>query len=148
MENPKVFLRIETPFSLKNPRTLYMALMVVLLPLGMAAVTVMMFLIPQKDPNVSYYFAGLAIVWFFMGVIPVSLMTFNSYARVEDGDLLVNQLGFVEKRYLRGTLEKVKRENGRLVIYAVGKPVASMPGNPAAEELVRYLRIPEETKPF
>ena len=144
MENNKVYLRIETPFSVKNPITMRMALLVGLMPLVMIAVSVMLFLTPMANPNVPYYFAGLAVVWFVMGLIPVSLMIFNGYARAEDGDLIVNQLGFGEKRYPRGTARKALKEGGRLVIYGDGKPLASMPKSEAAENLVRSLYIPME----
>ncbi len=144
MDNAKVYLRIETPFSPKNRKTLFFALHMIISVVFMAVVAVMMYQIPHENPNVPQMVLGVAIAWLIMGAIPTTLILFNTYARVEEGELIVNSLGFSEKRYPRGTAKKAVKEGEHTVIYGDDKPLVSMLSSKAADDLVRSLRIPIE----
>ncbi len=137
MEN-KVYLRVGTPRTLKDPVTLKMVIMMVGCCLGMVAVTVMMFV---QGSEIAPRFAIIAVVWLFSGAIPCTLLIFNSYARIEDRELVINNLGFSEKRIPFSQVEKAAKQNGRIAIYAGGKTVVTMPDNEAARGLLRRLPV-------
>ena len=146
MENKKVLLRFETPFSLQNPNTLRMVLMVASTVVMIPVLLVVLY----RNPNTMELAQRMTVffaIWFVLGAIPCALMLFNSYARIQDEDLVVNAYGFAEKRYPRGSLQKVVKQGSRLVIYADGKAVASMPNSEAARALSQSLRIPTEGFP-
>ena len=88
------------------------------------------------------------LIWLVMGAIPMALMIFNSYAMATDEDLIVNPLGFYQKRYPRHTLQRAAhmkvKGTIRISIFVDGKQVVSMPDNAAARNLVRNLRIPAD----
>ncbi len=141
MESRKVLLRFETPFSLRNPNTLRMVLIMASTVVMFPVVLLMLYRNSETQDVarlLSIVFAG----WLVMGAIPCALMLFNGYARIRDEDLVVNATGFFEKRYSRTSLQKSVVTGGRVEIWAGGKSVASMPDSEAARELVRALGIP------
>ena len=145
MENKKVLLRFETPFSLRNTNTLRMVLMMASTVVMIPVVLVMLYRNSETQDTaqlLSIFFAFL----FVLGDIPCTLMLFNSYARIQDEDLVVNALGFREKHYSRTSLQKSVVTGGRVEIWVGGKSVASMPDSEAARELVRSLGIPVPTE--
>ena len=137
----KVYLRIGTPRSMKDPIARRMVINLVLCTLGLAAVMVMSYVKETETANILAVFAA---VWFVTGAIPVSLIIFNSYAYIQDGELVCNKLGFYEQHYAFSVLEKVELVKSRVVVFSDGKPLVSMPDNEAARELVRQLRVPSE----
>ena len=145
MDNGKIYLRIETPFSLKNRRTLGFFLRGIISVVLISAAVVTLYQLPNEDPGVPKMFLGFAIFWLIMGFIPTNLLLFNAYARIEDGELIVNALGFAEKHYPCGTAKKAVKKGGYTVIYGDNKPLVSILNGEAADDLVRSLRIPVET---
>lgn len=147
MENEKVFLRIETPFSLKNKNTRKLALLMGAMPILMIAMLVMLYTSNATQELAQRMTIAVAL-WFVFGAVPCVRIVFCAYAMAVDGDLVVDQLGFLPKRYPRQALQKAVRTmyKGymRIEIYADGKAVVSMPDNAAARSLVRNLRIPAE----
>lgn len=147
MENEKVLLRIETPFSLQNKNTRTLVLIMGSLPIMMIAMLVMLYC-KDTTQELAQRMTIFAAAWFVLGAIPSVRIIFFAYAMAEDGDLIVDQLGFFPKRYPRNTLQKavqtVNKGYVRIEIYAEGKSVVSMPDNAAARSLVRKLRIPAE----
>ena len=139
----KVFLRIETPFSLKNAYTRKMVWTIVSLPVMMLALVVYLHLTPNMQ-DLAGRMTLVFVIWFVMGAIPCTLLILNSYARICDEELVVNSFGFFEKHYPLDSLQKAAKSGQRIAIYANGKPIVSMPDNPAARNLVRRLRIHTE----
>ena len=139
----KVFLRIETPFSLKNAYTRKMVWMIVSLPVMMLALVVYLHLTPNMQ-DLAGRMTLLFVIWFVMGAIPCTLLILNSYARICDEELVVNSLGFFEKHYPRESLQKAAKSGQRIAIYANDKPIVSLPDNPAARDLVHRLRLQME----
>ena len=143
MENEKVFLRIETPFSLTNPNTRSFALMVVGTPIMMVGMLFFLYNSPN-NLELAQRMTIFCALWFIMGEIPCALLLFNSYAVIREEELVVNAIGFFEKRYPREVLQKAVKSGSRIEIYSGGKAVASMPDSDAARTLVRNLRIPAD----
>jgi len=139
MNSEKVYLRIETPFSFRNPKTRQMALY-----MGTIVAAILLVLIGLYVSNrelaerMTIFFA----LWAVLGALPVVLMVFNSYAMVVDGDLVCNNLGFMKKRYSRESLTKAVRKDNHIEIYADTGKVVSLPDNAAAKHLVEKLRLP------
>ena len=142
MKSEKVFLRIDTPFSLKNPKTLqmvcYMGSVILMCPL------LMLWLYNSGPANreLAERLSVFFVLWAVMGAIPTVLLVFNSYAMVVDEELICNNLGFLPKRYPRECLSKAVRKGSRIEIYADTKRIVSMPDNQAAKQLVAMLRLP------
>ena len=143
MENEKVFLRIETPFSICNPTTRTYVLMGVGMPLMMVALLVILYSSPNNIELAQRLLPFYAL-WFLMGEIPCMLLFFNSYALIREEELVVNSLGFYEKRYPREVLQKAVKVGSRIEIHAGGKAIVSMPDSDAARNLVRNFRIPAD----
>ncbi len=134
----KVYLRVGTPRSMKDPATRSMVFKMALCTFGLIAVTVMNFTMGMEYAKT---FAVFFVLWLFIGAIPLCFIVFNSYVYVTDGELICNMIGFYEKHYAIAELEQVKQVKDRLVVYAKGKELVSMPDNEAARELVSKLHL-------
>ena len=141
MERRKVYLRIQTPRSMKDPTARTMAMMIVFYAVAMLAVTVM---VNVEGLDFAGTFTLVAAAWMVVGLVPFTLMIFNSYACVKDEDLVCNSIGLFDKRYPRSALDKAVRVGSKLRIYSGRKAIVTMPDSEAARELVRSLHIPTE----
>ena len=142
MNSEKVYLRIETPFSLKNPKTRKMALNMGLLIVAFALLLIWLYTGAPENRDLAERMTIFFVLWTVCGALPVMLMTFNGYAMVENGDLVCNSLGFLKKRYPRESLSKAVRKGDRIEIYADAKMVVSLPDNDSAKCLVEKLCLP------
>lgn len=138
MDRQKVYMNIGTPFSLKNPYTLRMFLILTASIVMMAAMVAFQYI---SGSEMADRMLLIAIAWVVMGVIPFVMIIFCSYVYVDDGDLVSMFMGVWKKRIPRSSLEKYAYGNNRIQIYANGKVVASVMDCDAAFELVRKLRL-------
>lgn len=136
----KVYLRIETPFSLKHPKTRAMALYMVFIIVAMAAVVALLWSNPENRElakRMGIFFA----LWFTLGGLPCAVMIFNSYVRIVDGDLICNKFGFFEKRYPRGSVDRAVRTGRQIQLFSGGKVIATLPDTAPARHLISRLRL-------
>ena len=138
MDRQKVFVHIATPFSLKNPYTLRLVLIMTASIVMMAAMLVFLY---TSGSEMADRMLLIAIAWAVMGFIPYVMILFCSHVYVDDGDLVSMFMGVWKKRIPRSSLEKYAYANNRIQIYANGKVVASVMDCDAARELVRKLRL-------
>ena len=137
----KVYLRIETPFSLKNPKTRAMALYIVAIPIGMAILVISLLNGNSANQELAKRLAIVFALWFTLGGLPCAVMIFNSYVKIVDGDLVCNKLGFREKRYPRQQLQKAVSIGNRIEIIAAGKTLVTLPASGPARHLISRLRL-------
>ena len=136
----KVYLKIETPFSLKNPKTKAMAMYLVFLVVVMTGLVAILWNQPENRElakQLGVFFA----LWFLLGGVPCAVMIFNSYARVEDGDLICNKFGFFEKRYPKGSVDRAVATPRQIQLFSQGKVIITLPNNGPARNLVSRLRL-------
>ena len=142
MNSEKVFLRIETPFSFRNPKTRQMASRMGLVIAAFPLLLLWLYNGTPENRELAARMTPFFVLWAVFGVVPVLLMTFNSYAMVVDGELVCNHLGFLKKRYPRETLSKAVRKGQHIEIYADTKMVVALPDSDAAKHLMEELRLP------
>ena len=142
MNCEKVYLRIDTPFTMKNPKTRQLVLRMASMPVMMLLLLAWLYSNGEVNQELAERMTLLCALWAVLGALPTVLMIFNGYAMVIDGDLVCNNLGFLKKRYPRERLSKAVRKANRIEIYADTKRVVSLPDNDAAKRLVEKLRLP------
>ena len=142
METEKVFLRIETPFSIKNTKTRQMVLSIGSIIVAAPLLLIWLYTGTPENRELAERMTIFFVLWAVLGALPVALMFFNSYALVRDDNLICNNLGFLKKQYPRESLSKAVRKKNRIEIYTDTKMVVSLPDNVAAKCLVEKLRLP------
>ena len=147
MKREKVYLRIETPLSVKGPITRQL-----ILRLGFTVIAVPALLLwlyngtPENRELADTLIRFFALIAVF-GYFPIVMMYFNSYAMVVDEDLICNQIGFWKKRYPRQVITKAVRTTSQIrphmqiEIYAGSKRIVVLPDNDAAKRLVEQLHL-------
>ena len=138
MDRQKVFVNIATPFSLKNPNTLRMVLMMTMSTAMMPAMLIFLY---ASGSDIADRMLLIVIAWAVMGAIPCMMHIFCSHVYVDDGDLVSVFMGIFKKRIPRSSLKKYAYANNRIQFFANGKVVASVVDCDAARELVRVLRL-------
>ena len=136
----KVYLKIETPFSMKNPKTRAMALYMAFIVLAMAAVVALLWNNPENR-DLAKRLGVFFLLWFGLGGVPCAVMIFNSYAKVVDGELICNKFGFFETRYPRGSVDRAVATPRQIQLFSQGKVILTLPNSGPARNLVSRLRL-------
>lgn len=142
MNSAKVYLRIDTPFTLKNPKTRQLVLRMASVPVMMLLMLAWLHSNGEANRELAERMTILCAFWFVFAAVPTVLLVFNSYAMVVEGDLVCNNLGFLKKRYPRECLTGAVKKGSCIEIYGDSKKVVSLPDNAAAKRLIEMLRLP------
>lgn len=135
-------MRIDTPFTLKNPKTRQLVLRMASVPVMMLLMLAWLHSNGEANRELAERMTILCAFWFVFAAVPTVLLVFNSYAMVVEGDLVCNNLGFLKKRYPRECLTGAVKKGSCIEIYGDSKKVVSLPDNAAAKRLIEMLRLP------
>ncbi len=139
MENLKVYLYMETPFSLKNRRTALLVFTLVALIIGFVfAVTVLYGIGDYETANLVALVFGLWTVCLF---VPATLFLVFSHVTLDDGVLVCKYAGFIARRIPGDSVDRVSREQGRVVLYSKGQQVLSLLDCAEARKLLELAHI-------
>ena len=142
MDSEKVYLRIDTPLTLKNSKTRQLALRMASVPVMMLLVLAWLYSNGEVNRELAERMTIVCTLWFVFGAVPTTLLVFNSYAMVVDGDLVCNNLGFLKKHYPRECLTRAIKTGSRIEIYSDTRKVVALPDTAAAKRLIDKLRLP------
>ena len=142
MNSDKVYLRIDTPFTLKNPKTRQLVLRMVSVPVMMLLMLGWLYSNGPANRELAERMTIFCALWAVFGAVPTVLLVFNSYAMVVEGDLVCNNLGFLKKRYPRECLVRAVKTDSRIEIYSDTKKVVALPNTAAGKSLIEKLRLP------
>ena len=135
-------MRIDTPFTMKNPKTRQLVLRMASVPVMMLLMLAWLHSNGEANRELAERMTILCAFWFVFAAVPTVLLVFNSYAMVVEGDLVCNNLGFLKKRYPRECLTGAVKKGSCIEIYGDSKKVVSLPDNAAAKRLIEMLRLP------
>ena len=82
MNNDKVYLRIDTPFTLKNPKTRQLVLRMVSVPVMMLLMLGWLYSNGPANRELAERMTIFCALWAVFGAVPTVLLVFNSYAMV------------------------------------------------------------------
>ncbi len=140
MEEQKVYLFVETPFSLKKPLTRRMFLMYLgLLPAWAFCAVVMYRTDPGRLPIVLMAMLFSVVLGGFFTAIYL-----RSYVTVEDKYLACKYGGLLPKRILISNRLRWKTVGGQLRVLSGDAVLLQMPDSDAAKRLMSAARIPAD----
>ncbi len=138
MENTKAYLFVESPFSFKNRRTLLFFVAYVATAIGLVFATC--FLYASGDLETAKMFFVIAPVWICVETF-AALFLLCSHITVDDGILVCKYAGFIPRRIPKGSVDRVHREQGNLVLYSKGQQVLSVLDCSEARKLLELAHI-------
>lgn len=139
MEEQKVYLFVETPFSLKKPKGFLVIPMLLSLVIYAAMIAVFRLKMPECAMIITVAMSGTAALTALMTAV------FRlSYVTLEDRYLVCRYGGLIPKRILISNRLRWKVIGGQLRILAGGATMLQMPDSDAAKRLMSAARIPAD----
>ena len=137
MEEQKVYLFVETPFSLKKPKGFLVIPMLLSLVIYAAMIAVFRQKMPEIATIITVALSGVAALSALMTVV------FRlSYVTLEDRYLVCRYGGLIPKRIPVSNRLRWKVIGGQLRILAGGATMLQMPDSDSARGLMAAARIP------
>ncbi len=141
MEKRKAYLFVETPFSLKNRRTLLFVLMLLaLLASTVFAIAVMCSIGDYDTARQMALFLGL---WIVCLCVPANLFILLSYITVDDGILVCKYAGLITRRIPRESIDRVSMEQGKIMLYSKRTQVLTVLDCNEARKVLELAHIQE-----
>ena len=139
MEEQKVYLFVETPFSFKKPKGVLVLPMAFSLVVYVAIIALFWFKMPDHAPLVTV----AMICAFAVSVICIAVFRL-SFVTVEDGCLVCRYCGLFPMRICLSADLKAETNAKQLQIRLEETVLLSMPDSDAARMLMRTAHIPME----
>ena len=137
MEEQKVYLFVETPFSLKKPKGFLLLPMMFSLVVYAVMIAVFWLKMPENAMPVTVALAGASVLSMLM--IAVFRL---SYVTLEDNCLVCKYGGVIPKRILISNRLRWKVIGGQLRVLSGSAVLLQMPDSDAARRLMIAARIP------
>ena len=139
MEEHKVYLLVETPFSLKKPKGFLILPMLFSLVVYIAMIALFWLKMPEKAQIVTVAFSCA----FLLSSAAIAIFRL-SYVTVEDRYLVCKYGGLLPKRILISNRLRWKIVGGQLRVLSGEAVLLQMPDSDAAKRLMSAARIPAD----
>jgi len=139
MEEQKVYLFVETPFSLKKPKGFLMLPMVFSLVVYAAIIAVFWLMMLENAMVVTVALAGAAV----LSILMIAVFRL-SYVTLEDRCLVCKYGGVIPKRIFISNRLSWKVIGGQMQLRAGVATMLQMPDSDAARRLMTAARIPAD----
>ena len=137
MEEQKVYLFVETPFSFRKPKGFLILPMMFSLVIYAAMITLFWLKMPDNAMMLTVAFACASV----FSAIWIAVFRL-SYVTVEDGCLVCRYCGFIPRRICIGPQLQVKTAFDQLRVVAGSAVLLRLPDSDAARRLLASARIP------
>ena len=137
MEEQKVYLFVETPFSLKKPKGFLLLPMMFSLVVYAVMIAVFWLKMPENAVPVTVALAGASVLSMLM--IAVFRL---SYVTLEDNCMVCRYGGIIPKKVHLSSRLSWKVIGGQLRVFAGSALLLQMPDSDAARRLMTAARIP------
>ena len=139
MEENKVYLFVETPFSLQGQKGRQLLIMLLAFVVDLGVIAFYWLTLPEYAMLVTAVMACL----FLMNACLIAVFRL-SYVTVEEEYLVCRYGGFIPKRIRLSSRLRGKVIAGQLRVLSGGAMLLSMPDSDAARRLLAVARIPME----